>query len=324
VPVGLIYAHMRMRQSFVQQHGLRVAVATILASILTAVATDQGVRGCCVSATTTNASQPVPLACVERQACLNLGFQLLTKWIADETLIGSLVLTFVLAISALALIPAAALTIGAGAAFAQALGVGRGVLVGSLVVFIGLSIGALLAFLLARYLLRDMVQRQLQKWRITAAIDAALATDGLRVMVLLRLSPLVPYNVFNYLIAATSVSFRAYSAALFAMIPATFGYVYLGATVAEAASAAMAGAESTNAGSEAQTIRILSLSIGAACTVLAVAAISVVAKRHLNHLSDGEAQQQQQQQQHEMAPIPARLADGAERHPACASATAAS
>jgi uncharacterized membrane protein YdjX (TVP38/TMEM64 family) len=285
-------------QPFLQQHGVRVAVATILASVLTAVATDQGVRGCCAAATT-NASQPVSSACVE-QACLNLGFQLLTTWIADETLIGSLVLTFVLAISAIALIPAAALTIGAGAAFARALGVGRGVLVGSLVVFVGLSIGALLAFLLARYLLRDIVQRQLQRWRITAAIDAALATDGLRVMVLLRLSPLVPYNVFNYLIAATSVSLWAYSAALFAMIPATFGYVYLGATVAEAASAAVSGAESTgtSTSAEAQTIRILSLSLGAACTVLAVAAISLVAKRHLNHLSEA--------QQHEMAPTPSQ------------------
>lgn len=262
-------------------------VAAILAAVLAAVITDQAVRTCCQQAM--NASQPVTPTCSEQQACLNVGFSMLTNWIADETVTGSVVLTLVLAVSAMLLIPAAALTIGAGAAFAQALGVGRGVLVGSLVVFLGLSIGALLAFLLARYLLRDIVQTQLQKWRITAAIDAALATDGLRVMVLLRLSPVVPYNVFNYLIAATSVSLRAYAIALFAMIPATFGYVYLGATVAEAASVAMSGSERN--GTESQIVQILSLSLGAVFTVLAVTVVSVVAKRHLNRLSEGEASQ---------------------------------
>ena len=52
--------------------------------------------------------------------------------------------------------------------------------------------------------------------------------QGLKVMILLRLSPLIPYNAFNYLVAATAVTFRDYALALFAMVPATIGYVYTG------------------------------------------------------------------------------------------------
>ena len=294
-------------QAALQRYRGRLAVLLLLVLLIVAVIVDQAARGCCTvdsfaaspscewqqqqSAEATN-------CCF--QACLNRGFDMLTNWIAEETVTGSIVLTFVLAGCAMILIPASALTIGVGAAFARALGVGLGVLVGSCVVFIGLSAGALLAFLLARYLLHDLVQRQLQRWRVTAAIDAALRHEGLKVMVLLRLSPLIPYNFFNYIIAATSVSFRDYSIALVAMLPATFGYVYIGATVAETAAAAAASGQAGNANdiaapatpeaeaaaSTADAIRIVLLVLGALCTLLAVIAISVLARKQLKRRMD--------------------------------------
>ena len=208
------------------------------------------------------------------KACLSVAFDELTAWIARDSVVGTLVMMVALCICAVILIPASALTIGAGAAFAQALGVGTGTVVGAACVWVGLSLGAEFAFLLARYLLRDVVQRQVHKWRVTSAIDAALRDEGLKVMLLLRLSPLIPYNVFNYIIATTSVSLRDYTLALPAMIPATFGYVYVGASIAEAAFAA--GGSST-----AQGVQVALLVVGAVATIIATAVISLVAKRHL-------------------------------------------
>ena len=97
---------------------------------------------------------------------------------------------------------------------------------------------------------------------------------------LLRLSPLIPYNVFNYIIAASSVTLRDFTLALPAMLPATFGYVYIGATIAEAASAA--GGSST----AAQGVQVALLVVGAVATVVATAIISLVAKRHLKRKLD--------------------------------------
>ena len=149
---------------------------------------------------------------------------------------------------------------------------------GSMVVFVGLSLGALMAFFVARFLLYDLVQRQLKRWRVAVAIDAALKIEGFKIMVLMRLSPLIPYNAFNYVIAATSVSYRDYSLALFAMLPATVGYVFIGASVADAvASGTGADVESE----ESRAVRVTLLSVGAVCTLLAVVAISCLASKHL-------------------------------------------
>ena len=59
------------------------------------------------------------------------------------------------------------LTIGAGAAFAGALGVGWGVLVGTLAVWVGSNVGAGICMLLGRYLLRDWVNELVQKCETT-------------------------------------------------------------------------------------------------------------------------------------------------------------
>ena len=262
-----------------QRHAPRFIIASLIALIILAIVVDQATQGCCSISETMNATQAT---CSNSQACLNRGFDELTDWIARETFTGVIVLTVALAFSALVLIPAAAVTIGSGAAFARALGMGMGVLVGSLVVFVGLSSGAMMAFLLARYLLYECVQRQVHKWRITSALDAALKAEGLKVMLLLRLSPLIPYNVFNYMMAATSVSLRDYSIALFAMVPATFGYVYIGATIATTTATAVAatGAESAS-NPEAETLRVVLFVVGAVCTLVAVIFVSLLAKKQL-------------------------------------------
>jgi hypothetical protein len=119
-------------------------------------------------------------------SCLARGFEGLTNLIAGEPVTGTLLLTVALVWCSVVMVPAWPLAIGSGAAFAQALGLGTGVAVGGAAVFVGLSIGALLAFSLARYLLYDAMQRQLRRWRLTKAIDAAVRHEGLKVMLLLR------------------------------------------------------------------------------------------------------------------------------------------
>lgn len=285
----------------VVRHRARIVVLGALTAIILTIIVDQVSRPClgCVTLPLNASSSAIPSnassAGGDRCACLTLGFSRLTDWLATSTLLGSIVVTLVLACCAVVLVPAWPLTVGSGAAFAKALGIGAGVAVGSVVVWVGLSMGAVCAFIVARYLLRDVVARRLRRFRLASAIDAALAQEGLKVMTLLRLSPLIPYNVFNYVIAATAVSLRDFALALPAMIPATVGYVYVGATIAEAVSSASAAAGGDDARADeseaSQTVRTALLIAGTLATVAAVGILSCVAKRMLDRLPPNKPQQ---------------------------------
>eukprot|EP00195_Chlamydomonas_chlamydogama_P007023 CAMPEP_0202892994 /NCGR_PEP_ID=MMETSP1392-20130828/2653_1 /ASSEMBLY_ACC=CAM_ASM_000868 /TAXON_ID=225041 /ORGANISM="Chlamydomonas chlamydogama, Strain SAG 11-48b" /LENGTH=252 /DNA_ID=CAMNT_0049577161 /DNA_START=593 /DNA_END=1351 /DNA_ORIENTATION=- len=102
--------------------------------------------------------------------------------------------------------------------------------VGLLVSWLATSVGQSLAFLLGRYLFRASVKSYLHStWPTFPTIDAAIKKEGWKLVCLLRLSPVLPYNILNYALALTPVSFWVFSAAsAIATIPWTCLYVYIG------------------------------------------------------------------------------------------------
>jgi uncharacterized membrane protein YdjX (TVP38/TMEM64 family) len=121
------------------------------------------------------------------------------------------------------LIPGSILTIGGGVIF--------GAVWGSIYVLIAATFGATLAFLIGRYLSRDWVSQQLQKYPKFKAIESAVAKEGLKIVILTRLSPLFPFNLLNYAFGITGVSIRDYIFGSVGMIPGTILYVYIGSLV---------------------------------------------------------------------------------------------
>jgi uncharacterized membrane protein YdjX (TVP38/TMEM64 family) len=98
------------------------------------------------------------------------------------------------------------------------------------VVLSAAMVAASLAFLAARYLARHRVRGMLAEQRTFAAVDKAVTEEGWKIVILLRLSPLVPFNVQNYLFGVTAIPFPHYVAATFAgIIPGTALFVSLGA-----------------------------------------------------------------------------------------------
>jgi uncharacterized membrane protein YdjX (TVP38/TMEM64 family) len=98
------------------------------------------------------------------------------------------------------------------------------------IVLAAATVAASLSFLAARYLLRNWVRRLLIGRPRLAAIDRAVAEEGWRIVVLMRLSPAVPFNLQNYLFGATAVPFSHYVAATgVGIVPGSLLYVYLGA-----------------------------------------------------------------------------------------------
>ena len=82
------------------------------------------------------------------------------------------------------------------------------------------------SFLIARYALRDKIKDVADENPKFAAIDNAIGEDSFRVVALLRLSPLLPFALSNYLYGLTSVKFKPYVlASWLGMLPGTFAYV---------------------------------------------------------------------------------------------------
>jgi uncharacterized membrane protein YdjX (TVP38/TMEM64 family) len=155
---------------------------------------------------------------------------LLAAWVQSLGLWGPVVFILAYGIAAVLLIPSLLLTISAGAIWGF-----RSGLVFSMT---GASLGASLAFFTARYLMRDRVARYVGRHPRLAAVDHAVASEGLRLMFLLRLSPVVPYNLLNYVLGVSRVRYRDYIAALAGMTPAAAMYVYAGKVAGDLASLA--------------------------------------------------------------------------------------
>lgn len=142
--------------------------------------------------------------------------------VARMGVFGGVVFALVYMVAALLFVPGSILTIAAGAVF--------GLSVGTLVVSVASTSAAALAFLIARYLARDRVVRMARRHENFGAIDRAIREKGWKVVALLRLSPVVPFSLSNYLYGITGVDFWPYLLASWAaMLPATVLYVYLGA-----------------------------------------------------------------------------------------------
>ena len=89
--------------------------------------------------------------------------------------------------------------------------------------------GAVLSFLIARGSLRQRWSVLCQQQRLSHSLDAAVAALGWKAVLLVRLSPLVPFSLQNYLFGMTGVSIGAFViAGLLGMIPATIVKAFLG------------------------------------------------------------------------------------------------
>jgi uncharacterized membrane protein YdjX (TVP38/TMEM64 family) len=125
------------------------------------------------------------------------------------------------------LAPAFLLSIAAGAVW--------GLWRGTLIVYIGAVLGASAVFVLAAPLAQSRLVHWVDRHRRFAAARQAIVGQGLWIMFLLRLSPIVPFIFLNYALALGGVRYRDYLLAMFGMLPAIVMYVYYGKVVGDVA-----------------------------------------------------------------------------------------
>jgi membrane protein DedA with SNARE-associated domain len=92
-----------------------------------------------------------------------------------------------------------------------------------------------------------------------------------------RLSPIIPFSALNYLAGALSVSLRDYLLSLFAIIPGTVLYVFLGASAGSLA-------DSSSSGSSNTTVTIIVVVAGVVLGVLAIYLTTRYARKELHRI----------------------------------------
>ena len=180
------------------------------------------------------------------------------------------------ALATIAFIPGSLLTLAAGAIF----GLGKG----AAVVFVGATLGSCGAFLVSRYLARGAIERRLEGNQRFAAMDRAIGQRGFFITMLLRLSPVFPFNMLNYGLGLTKVRFRDYALASVGMIPGTFLFVYYGVAAGDLAKIAEGGA-ATSGGAGDYVVK----GLGLAATIVVTVLITRTARRALKEATDGPA-----------------------------------
>ena len=173
------------------------------------------------------------------------------------------------AVVTVAVMPAFLLTLAAGALW--------GFWFGLLFTMSGALAGSTCSFVAARSILRRTVQRYVNRHPRLVAIDRAVEQEGARLVLLLRLSPAVPFVLLNYVLGVSRIRLRDHFIGLCGMVPTAAMYVYAGKVAGDLTALA------TGAATPKGATYYVMLSIGLVATVAATVLVTRAAKRALRN-----------------------------------------
>jgi uncharacterized membrane protein YdjX (TVP38/TMEM64 family) len=181
--------------------------------------------------------------------------------------LGPVLFISIYMVAVVVLIPASWMTMAGGAVF--------GIVPAAVYALIAATLGSTAAFLIGRYLARRVVARHLDAMPRFAAIDRAVSADARRIITLLRLSPITPFNFLNYALGLTAVSVWDFVIGSVGMVPGAFMYAYAGSVAGQALVVAGQAAVPRNASYYAM------LAAGLLATIAASALVARAARRAL-------------------------------------------
>jgi uncharacterized membrane protein YdjX (TVP38/TMEM64 family) len=120
-------------------------------------------------------------------------------------------------------LPGTILVILGGAAF--------GLVWGTLWSTIGATLGAIAAFYVARFLMRDWIERRFGHHKVMQRLNRAVQHHNLSCVLAIRFAPISPFNVVNFWFGLTPIRLKPYAIGTFVgIIPGTAAYTWLGAS----------------------------------------------------------------------------------------------
>jgi uncharacterized membrane protein YdjX (TVP38/TMEM64 family) len=184
-------------------------------------------------------------------------------------IVGILVYVLAYVFATLWLLPPGVLNMAAGVMFGPALGA---------VLALAANVSsAMAAFLVSRSLARRWAAARIAKRPRLMAVDRAIEKGGLKVVLLLRMSPVSPFSILNYALGISRVRPRDYVVgSVLGTVPGTVLYVYFGSLLTD-----MAQIFTTSAGASPKAIFLCA---GLIATLAGFSIIARLARQELKRL----------------------------------------
>ena len=145
--------------------------------------------------------------------------------------------------------------------------------------WVGATVGACLAMLLGRFVFKKCVEKAADKYPVLKAIVKAIEKEGLKLIILLRLCPLIPFNTLNYVMGVTPVRFKHFAIGNIGMLPGVLVYIFIGTTISDLA-------EASKAESNYKVLEICLVVVGSIMGCSGIVIISAEAKKQLKLITD--------------------------------------
>ena len=99
---------------------------------------------------------------------------------------------------------------------------------GSIIVFFAAVIGASVAFFISKSFLSTKLKKVVNRFPRLILMEQVVQKGGLKLILLVRLSPIFPFGILNYFYGLNKIKFRDFAFGLLGIIPGTFLYCSIG------------------------------------------------------------------------------------------------
>jgi uncharacterized membrane protein YdjX (TVP38/TMEM64 family) len=149
------------------------------------------------------------------------------EWIAHSGWFGVAWFIVLYTLSCVFFLPGSILTIGAGAVY--------GFWFSTALVTVSSTVGAGVNFLTSRYLVGDWMRKRIGRNAKFRALEKAVCSEGWRMILISRMSPIIPHSLVSYAAGLIPISFWRFTLASFVgFLPPSAAYTYVGAMVGKA------------------------------------------------------------------------------------------
>lgn len=156
-------------------------------------------------------------------------FTRFVDWVRLQPFESSLAIVGIFICLVLLTMPVLYLSVALGFAFSSAFNTKlEGYFYGLFIVSFGIILAGVITMLVSRHLLSKVIRKRfLVHHRSFVAMDSVIASEGIKTVFLLRMTP-IPFAVASYLLGVTSVKLKDYFLGTLAMVIHVAMWIYIG------------------------------------------------------------------------------------------------
>lgn len=138
------------------------------------------------------------------------GLENILDWIDENILLGVLLYLVLQLVLSLLFLPTTPLAVGMSFIFTEIYKFSIGFLLSYILLTSAAIITSIICFYVGRYIFQNEIEYLIQKYPKLGYLNHMMEEDGIKITILLRISPLIPFSLLNYFLGSSNISFKDY------------------------------------------------------------------------------------------------------------------